>query len=104
MALPQVTDEQRKAALEKAKVARKKLSDTRKMLKEGTISVKEVLNTTDEVLLRMKVTSLIESLPGYGKRRAEALMKDIGIMPNRRIKGLGSKQKEALIQYLEDKG
>lgn len=104
MPVPQITDEQRKAALEKAKIARQKRADTRKMLKEGTISIEEVLNTTDEALLRMKVTSLIEGLPGYGKRKAEVLMKQLSISPNRRIKGLGSRQKEAIIKCLENKG
>ena len=67
MALPQLTDEQRKAALEKAAAARHARAELREKIKKGSISLESVLNSDDPIASRMKVSTLIESLPGYGK-------------------------------------
>ena len=68
MAIPQLSAEERKAALEKAKAARIKRAEVRDQLKSGELSVKDVLAQKDDpVVGRMKVSTLIETLPGYGK-------------------------------------
>ena len=54
----------------------------------------------DEVVGRMKVTTLIETLPGYGKAKAEKIMKELGIAESRRLRGLGERQREALLERL----
>ena len=66
MALPQLTDEQRKAALEKAAAARHARAELREKIKKGEVSLKSVLESQDAIASRMKVSALIESLPGYG--------------------------------------
>ena len=48
----------------------------------------------------MKVSALIESLPGYGKAKATKIMDELGISPSRRIKGLGARQREQLLETL----
>ena len=48
----------------------------------------------------MKVSALIESLPGYGKAKATKIMDELGISPNRRVKGLGERQRENLLEAL----
>src|SRR5207244_1711624 len=45
----------------------------------------------------MKVASVLESLPGVGKVRARKIMERLDISSTRRIRGLGAKQKEALL-------
>ena len=70
MALPQLTDEQRKAALEKAAAARHARAELREKIKKGEVSLESVLNSDDPIASRMKVSTLIESLPGYGKAKA----------------------------------
>jgi hypothetical protein len=75
---PKLTDEQRKAALAKAAEARRVPAE-----------VKD--------LLGLKVESLIAAMPGTGKIKAKRLMESLGIAENRRIRGLGDKQKAALI-------
>ena len=85
MALPQLTDEQRKAALEKAAQAR---------------SLESVLESDDPIASRMKVSTLIESLPGYGKAKAAKIMDELGISASRRVKGLGARQREQLVEAL----
>jgi hypothetical protein len=98
MPLPKLTEEQRQEALKKAAEARQKRAELRKKLKSGEVIVQDIINKTDDpIVSRMKVSSLLESLPGIGKARAQKIMEDAGISPSRRIQGLGSKQKEILI-------
>lgn len=101
MALPQLTDEQRKAALEKAAESRKARAELRRKIKDGEITVSEVLaDVENPVVARMKVSTLIESLPGYGKAKAAKLMNELEISETRRIKGLGTRQREELLERL----
>lgn len=100
MALPELTDEQRKAALEKAAQARHERAELREKLKTGKVTLEEVLDSDDPIATRMKVSTLIESLPGYGKAKAAKVMEDLNISPTRRVKGLGARQREQLIETL----
>lgn len=97
MALPQLTDEQRKAALEKAAAARHARAELREKIKKGETTLKDVLESDDPIASRMKVSDLIESLPGYGKAKATKIMDELGISSTRRVKGLGARQREQLL-------
>jgi ribosomal protein L9 len=95
--LPELTAEQRKAALEKAARIRKARADVKKKLKLGELKVGDILSRpSDEIYGKMTVKSVIESVPGVGKLRAAKIMEEIGISTSRRIKGLGPKQVQAL--------
>ena len=100
MPLPQLSDEQRKAALEKAAAARHARAELRENIKSGNITVEEVLDSEDPIANRMKVSALIESLPGYGKAKAAKIMEDLNISASRRVKGLGARQREQLLEAL----
>ena len=100
MALPELTAEQRKAALEKAAAARHARAELREKIKKGDVTLAEVLDSEDPIAARMKVSALIESLPGYGKAKATKLMNELGISPSRRVKGLGARQREQLLEAL----
>ncbi|MCH3943134.1 MAG: integration host factor, actinobacterial type [Atopobiaceae bacterium] len=100
MALPQLSDEERKAALEKAAAARHARAELREKIKAGQVSLEEVLNSEDPIANRMKVSALIESLPGYGKAKAAKIMSELGISASRRVKGLGARQREQLLEQL----
>lgn len=100
MALPQLTDEQRKAALEKAAKARHERAELREKIKSGKVSLESVLESDDPIASRMKVSTLIESLPGYGKAKAAKVMDELGISASRRVKGLGARQREQLVEAL----
>ena len=89
MALPQLTDEQRKAALEKAAAARHARAELREKIKKGETTLESVLNSDDPIASRMKVSTLIESLPGYGKAKAAKIMDELGISATRRVAGPG---------------
>lgn len=100
MALPPLTPEQRAAALEKAAKARQARAEVKNRLKYSQGSLSEVIKTgqTDDVIGKLKVVSLLESLPGVGKVKARAIMADIGISETRRVRGLGPHQQAALIE------
>ncbi|GAA2818502.1 integration host factor, actinobacterial type [Crossiella cryophila] len=99
MALPQLTEEQRAAALEKAAAARRARAELKERLKRGGTNLKEVLKSaeTDEVLGKMKVSALLEALPGVGKVRAAQIMERLEIATSRRLRGLGDRQRKALL-------
>ncbi len=101
MAIPQLTADERKAALEKAKAARIQRAEVREQLKSGKISIKDVLAQKDDpVIGRMKVSTLIETLPGYGKAKSEKIMSELQIAESRRLRGLGARQEAALLERL----
>lgn len=101
MALPQLTPEERAKNLAKAAEMRQKRSALRGDIKAGKISLAKVLDKADDpVVGRMKVSALIEALPGYGKAKTEALMLALEISPSRRVQGLGARQREDLLREL----
>ena len=97
---PQLSPEQRAAALEKAKEARALRADIKNRLKMGSLSLKEALDSDDTNVGKLKVVSLLESLPGVGKVKARKTMEEIGIADNRRVQGLGTQQRIALLESL----
>ena len=96
---PALTDEQRKAALEKAAAARKARAEIKERLKMGSLSLSELfaLAANNETVGKIKVLALIESLPGVGKVKARRVMEDIGIADTRRVQGLGAQQRAKLL-------
>ncbi|AHI22888.1 integration host factor, actinobacterial type [Corynebacterium vitaeruminis] len=100
MALPQLTDEQRKEALAKAAEARKARAELKEQLKRGDITLKEVLAkaSTDEIIGKTKVSALLESLPKVGKVKAKEIMDELEIAQTRRLRGLGDRQRRALLE------
>ena len=101
MAIPQLTQEERKAALEKAKAARIKRAEVREDLKSGKMNLQQVLEMkNDPIVGRMKVSTLIETLPGYGKAKADKIMSELHIAESRRLRGLGERQQSALLERL----
>ena len=97
---PQLTPEQRANALAKAAEARTARAELKNQLKMGSLTLAEALASTSDTVGKLKVVSLLESLPGVGKVKARKIMDDIGIADNRRVQGLGGQQKQALLEQL----
>ncbi len=98
MPLPTLTEEQRKEALAKAAEARRARAEVKTQLKSEKLSLREVLSKeNDDVIGKMKVSSVLESLPGVGKVRARKIMERLDISATRRVRGLGAKQRDALL-------
>ncbi len=99
---PTLSPEQRQAALDKAAAARRLRAELKEKLKMGSITLRELLaqGDADEIVGKMKVLSVLESLPGLGKVKARRLMEDVGISETRRIQGLGDQQRRKLFEKL----
>jgi hypothetical protein len=101
MALPQLTPAQRTAALEKAAAARQARAKLREEIKSGKTTFAAVMkDAANPVVARMKVTTLLESLPGFGKAKAAKIMAELEISESRRVQGLGARQREQLLERL----
>lgn len=100
MPLPPLTPEQRAAALEKAAAARKVRAELKNRLKHSSASLAEVLENgeTDEAIGKMKVSAVLEAMPGVGKVRAQKIMERLNIAMSRRVRGLGANQRAALVR------
>jgi hypothetical protein len=98
VALPPLTPEQRQAALEKAAASRRERAEVKNRLKNAGASILQVIEEgqVNEVIGKMKVVDLLQSMPGLGKVRARQLMERLGIAESRRVRGLGAKQIAAL--------
>ena len=97
---PALTAEQRQAALDKAAKVRRERAEVKEKLKMGSLSLEELLKKAegDDTVGKMKVQSVLESLPGLGKVKARRLMDTVGISESRRLQGLGSNQRESLLR------
>lgn len=101
MALPNLSDADRKKALEKAAQARQARAELRQKIKAGEMSFADVMAKSDDpIVARMKVATLLESLPGFGKAKAAKIMSELEISDSRRVQGLGARQREMLMQRL----
>ena len=101
MALPNLSDADRQAALKKAAEARAKRAALRADIKAGKVSFAAVMkNAGDPIVARMKVSTLLESLPGFGKAKAAKIMEELEISESRRVQGLGARQREMLMERL----
>ncbi len=99
MALPPLTPEQRQAALDKAAASRRERAAVKNRLKHSGATIAEVLaeGETNLVIGKMRVSELLQSMPGLGKVRAAQVMERLKISESRRVRGLGAKQIAALV-------
>lgn len=100
--LPQLTAEQRADALVKAAEARTLRAARLAAFKRGELTPEEALS--DPVLARCKVSRFLRSAPHIGERKATAAMERIGIAENRRVGGLGPRQRADLLAFLDERG
>ncbi|MCU0268177.1 MAG: integration host factor [Acidimicrobiales bacterium] len=96
---PQLSEEQRQAALVKAAEARRARAELKEQLKTKAKTLAELLEEADEndIIGKMKVLAVLEALPGVGKVKARRTMEEIGISETRRVRGLGDQQRKALL-------
>ncbi|HEY7703630.1 MAG TPA: integration host factor, actinobacterial type [Acidimicrobiia bacterium] len=99
---PPITPEQRQAALAKAAEARRVRAEVKELLKTGSVDFAELLNRADsnDTIAGLKVEAALAALPGMGKIKAKRLMEANGIADNRRLRGLGERQRAALLSEL----
>ena len=96
---PKMSDEQRAAALERAAQARRVRAEVKELLKSGSLDFQGLLDRADQddLIGGIKIAAVLSSMPGTGKVKAKRLMEEFGIADNRRLRGLGDKQRAALL-------
>jgi hypothetical protein len=99
MPVPTLDADARRAALGKAMDARRLRADLKVALKSGERSIASVLDLADtcEAVANMRVIEVIAALPAHGPTRAAELMRTLAIAPSRRVRGLGPRQRAALV-------
>lgn len=99
--VPELTTEQRIAALEKAKEARRVRHSIKAALKAGTLDPVRAIGMED--VRRMRVRDFIKALPGTYTATADRAMHSLGIAEGRRMGGLGCRQMKRLIDWIENR-
>lgn len=92
---PQLTPEQRLAALQKASETRKERMRLKREMKDGELSVASAIELP--VMQRMKVFEFIRAIPGIGINRAREFMLANSIADNRRVGGLSKHRRAQVI-------
>jgi transposase len=97
--LPTLSPEQRAAALAKAAEIRKARAALKEQLKKGDVTLANLLDRaeTDDVVGKLKVSVVLQALPGIGKVKATQTMEKLKIAESRRLRGLGEQQRKALL-------
>ncbi|MCJ7670979.1 MAG: hypothetical protein MUP67_02895, partial [Acidimicrobiia bacterium] len=96
-----LTPDQRRAALEKAAMARRVRAEVKEQLKSRQLTLGDLLGRAehDEILGKLKVVSMLESMPNTGKVKARRLMRTLEISESRRLRGLGPNQRKKLLEH-----
>lgn len=100
--LPEITNEQRQAALSKAVAARMERKDYKARMKAGGAALAEALD--EPCMQKERVRLLLRALPGIGLAKSGKIMRELEISEGRRVRGLGSKQRAALLAWAEKQG
>ncbi|MDR2620614.1 MAG: 30S ribosomal protein S13 [Propionibacteriaceae bacterium] len=97
--IPKLTPEQLQAARQAATKARQERAAMKDAVRSGELSVSQALAKAagNEILSRIRVLDLVKTQPRIGDKRALDVLHRLGIAENRRIRGLGKHQLDALI-------
>ena len=103
MGLPELSAADRAAAADAAVAARRRRAEIKADLASGQLTLTAVLDLaeTDPAVAKLRVADMLAALPRIGPVRAEAIMGTLGIAPTRRMRGLGERQRRALLAHFE---
>jgi len=85
---------------DQALIARQRRAQVKQELRTGALTIDAVLGDRliDPVIGRMRVTDLLESLPGIGPVRAADVLDRCSIASSRRLRGLGEHQVAGILR------
>ena len=98
MTPPTISTEDRNAALALAAQARIDRAAAKVALKRGAITLADVFSDPASPLQRAYVRQVLRALPRVGRAKADRVMQEVDIDPNRRIQGLGERQRMELLE------
>lgn len=98
-------DDDRQRATQLAADARRHRAQLKTQLKHGTLQLEDLIASLadDRVAAKMPVVDVLEALPAFGPVKAQRLMQHVGIAANRRLGGLGTRQKTQLLAAIAPK-
>ena len=99
MPVPPLDDDARRRALRSAAEARRVRAAWKARLGSGETDLAALLEAseTDQALAGLRVAEALGSLPGVGPKGVERIMDACGIAASRRLRGLGPRQRAALL-------
>jgi len=97
--VPALDDAARRRALDVAAESRRIRADWKRRLAAGDADVATLLEAarSEPALAGLRVTDALGALPGIGPKGVERIMLACGIAPSRRLRGLGHRQRDALL-------
>lgn len=96
------THEQRREALKKANQARAERANILAKLHSGDVSLHELLQEASEgntIIGGLRVRAVLLAFPGVGGVTADKTLKELKISPRRRLRGVGLRQRERLLNW-----
>ena len=97
--LPELSDSARIEGRRAAMAARAERAEIKRALKTGTLRLAAVLDHRNASAAGgLRLSALIAALPGYGPRRAERSLKNLGLSGERRLRSLGRHQRRKLCE------
>lgn len=100
--IPHRSNAERAEALAVARKVRTERGEAMKKLKSGELSASAVLErSSDNLFAKIKVKSFLMSVPSIGNKKAELIMSEMRLDPEKRIGGLGAKQKQIILELIE---
>lgn len=96
--IPKLSDAELASARRTAAEARRQRAALKDKIRRGDLTLSQALDIAvdDPVLSRIRVIDLLMSVNRIGQKKAEAIMERLKIAANRRCRGLGRNQLEAL--------
>lgn len=101
---PAMSEAERLKALSLSREARQLRAQYKLKLSASQMTLTQFLQEADAnpILAKMRVSELLQALPGLGKIRAESLMRRCNISPTRRVMGLGKHQRKSLLDSFKE--
>lgn len=104
MSFNNLSEDDRKKGLEKARIIRKRRAEIKDMLKEEKTTIKKLFKDKElfeNYLTNMKVLDLVSALPGNGRVNALKILKNLKINPSKKVGGLGKNQKHNFYRFFK---
>jgi len=95
---PRLSRRDRRKAGEKAVAARQERAKVKEQVANGQLFFFDLFKDERKSISRMKLSDLLQAVPGVGQIRADIIFDKTGISPSRRIGGVGKRQLELLRQ------
>lgn len=102
MSVPNLSKEDRRRGLKKARLVRKKRASIKNSLKKREIDLKTLFTNKelyDGYIANMRIIDIVSSLPGNSRISAEKILRSLKISPSKKVGGLGRNQKKNFYQY-----